>query len=269
MGMRSEKLLSAIGSIDDELILQAMTARSENTNHRRTRWIKYAAVAACLCLLLALPIVAARNEMLVDFFADMTGWHIRSKEYFADKDFSREVRSLSKKAAGESTNLPMENLEQVEEFLGIAIPKNPLLTAEIADKVHMEVETNGQSVRYDTPCLVYLAFSEDGSVVAADTHAAYRYKQMHLYVTYRMTTEYAVSIGGGGMGNQNADMAQLQTYITDSGRECAVFFEKSGDGIYSGRGYTVVDAVLIELSLIGRSEENIQQAITEVLEAFG
>ena len=105
--------------------------------------------------------------------------------------------------------------------------------------------------------------------VAADTQAAYRYKQMHLYVTYRMTTEYAVSIGGGGIGDQNADMAQLQTYITDSGRECAVFFEKSGDGICSGRGYTVVDAVLIELSLIGRSEENIQQAITEVLEAFG
>lgn len=267
--MKSEKLLSAIGNIDDELVLQGVTVRSEKTNHRRTRWIKYAAVAACLCLLLALPIVAARNEMLVYFFADMTGWRISSKDYFTDKDFSREVRSLSKKSAGESTYLPMENLEQVEEFLGIAIPANPLLTDEIADEVHMEVEMNGQSIRYDTPCLVYLAFSEDGSVVVADTNAAYRYKQMHLYVTYRMTTEYAVSIGGGGISDQNADMTQLQTYITDSGRECAVYFEKSGDGIYSGRGYTVVDAVLVELSLIGRSEENIQQAITEVLEAFG
>lgn len=264
--MRSEQILSAVGNISDELILQAMEPPKEKT--KGARWVKYVAAAACLCLLLALPIVAARNDLIVDFFADMTGWSIRSKDYFTDRDFSGEVRSLAKEKAGQSMYLPMEDPEQAETFLGIEIPENPLLTEDIADQVHIEVEENGQMIRYDTPCLISLAFSEDGSVVAADTQTAYRYEQMHLYVLYRMPTEYAASLGGGGIGVQNADTAQLQTYTTASGRECAVSCTTDENGICSGRGYTVVDSVLVELSLVGRAEEDIRQVIEEVLEAF-
>lgn len=265
--MKSEKILNAIGQIDDEFILQAMEP-SENANIRGNRWIKYAAIAACLCLLLALPIIATQNEMLVDIFSDMTGWRVRAKGYYTDKDFSKEVRALSQELAGDTKYVPMESLEQVEVFLGVAIPDNSLLTEEIADEAHIEVEKNGQRIRYDTPCLIYLAFSEDGSVLTVDTTAAYRYEQMHLYVTYRIPTEYAASVGGGGFGNQQTNIADSQTYITPSGRECAVFYTSSGDGVFSGFGYTVVDSVLVELSLVGRSEAEIRKAITEVLNGF-
>ncbi len=266
--MRSERLLNAIGEIDDDLILEAMVIPLKCQKPKQIRWIKYGALAACLCLLLALPIAAANNEMLVDIFADMTGWYIRSKEYYTDRDFSKEVRSLSKELAGEQTYLPMDSLEKAEAFLGIAIPDNPRLTGAIKDEVHIEVEVHGQRNRYDTPCLVYLAFDEDGSVTAADTNAAYRYGQMHLYVMYRIPTEDAVSKGGGGIGGIEANITETQSYITSSGRECTVVYTRTGDGIFSGYGYTVADSILVELSLIGRSEEEIQQAMTEVLEGF-
>ncbi len=267
--MKSERLLNAIGENDDELILEAMVMPSESQNPKQIRWIKYGALAACLCLLLVLPIAAAsNNEMLVDIFADMTGWYIHSKEYYTDRDFSKEVRSLSKELAGEQTYLPMDSLEQTETFLGIAIPDNPRLSETIKDEVHIEVEVNGQRIRYDTPCLVYLAFDENGAVTAADANAAFRYGQMHLYVMYRIPTVDAVSKGGGGIGGIDANITETQSYITSSGRECAVIYTSTGDGIFSGYGYTVVDSILVELSLIGRSEEEIQQAMTEVLEEF-
>lgn len=266
--MRSQKILNAIGRIDDELILEAMTIHSERVNTKPVRWIKFGALAACLCLLLALPIVATQSDLLVDIFSDMTGWRVRAKGYYSDKDFSKEVRALSQELAGDTKYAPMESLEQVEEFLGVAIPDNSLLTEEIADEVHIEVEENGQRIRYDTPCLIYLAFSEDGSTIAVDTTAAYRYEQMHLYVTYRMPTEYATAIDGGGFGSQQANIVGSQTYITPSGRECAVFYTSTGDGVFSGYGYTVVDAVLVELSLVGKSEAEIRKVITEVLDGF-
>lgn len=266
--MRSEKMLSAIGKINDELIMDAMVAPSESAKPKASRWVKYGALAACLCLLFILPIAAAQSELLVDILSDMTGWHIQAKEYYTDKEFSKEVRSLAKEMAGTWNYYPMDTLDETEEFLGIDLPRNPLLTKEIRDEVHIEAEVNGKMERYDAHCLLRLAFSEDGSVLAADTDVAYRYGIMPLQVLYRIPTEDATFKGGGGISGINASITEAQIFETSSGREYAVICNSAGDGIFSCRGYTVVDRILIEVSLIGRSEEEMRQAVVEVLEGF-
>ncbi len=266
--MRREKMLSAIGKIDDELIMDAMAVPSENAKPKASRWLKYSAIAACLCLLFILPIAAAQSELLVDIFTDMTGWHIQAKEYYTDRDFSKEVRSLAKEGAGTWSYYPMDSLEEVEEFLGIDLPRNPLLTEEIRDEVHIETEVNGKMERYDSHCLLHLAFSEDGSVLAADTDVAYRYGILSLQVLYRIPTEDATFKGGGGIGGIDASITEAQTFETSSGREYAVICNSAGEGIFSCLGYTVVDRVLVQVSLIGRSEEEMRQAVIEVLEAY-
>ena len=266
MGMNSEKLLRAIGDIDEELIAQA--AACEIQRAKPVRWVKYTAVAACLCLLLALPIVAARNEMLVDFFSNLMGWRIYTKEYVKDREFSKNVQELAKIRAGETVRMTFDSLVQTEEYLGISLPENPLLAEQMTDQVHMEVESNGRTERFDAPCLVTLVFAEDGSMVAADVDAAYRYDGMHLYVTYRITTQYAASVDGGGISYPTADIADLQTYTTASGRECAVYYTKNAEGICTADGYTVMDGILVNLSLITRAESDAQQAIAALMEAF-
>lgn len=266
--MRSEKLLNAIGNINDTLITDAMAMPSKMEKPKVARWIKYVAMAACLCLIFVLPIAAAQSELFVDIFTDMTGWHIQAREYYTDRDFSKEVRTLAKEEAGAITYYPAETLEEVEEFLGIDLPHNPLLTEEIRDEVHIETEVNGQMQRYDSHCLLRLAFSEDGSVLAADTDVAYRYGIMSLQVLYRIPTEDATFKGGGGIGGIDASITEAQTFTTSSGREYAVICNNAGEGIFSCLGYTVVDRVLVQVSLVGRSEEEMRQAVIEVLEAY-
>lgn len=266
--MKSEKLLSAIGEINDTLITEPLTKPLETAKPRRVRWVKYAAVAACLCLLFVLPIAAAQSDLMVEFFTDLTGWHIGTKKYYTDRDFSKEVRSLAREAAGTRKYYPMDTLEEAEEFLGISLPNNPMLTGEIRDKVYVETEVDGEMEHYESHCLLELSFSEDESVLAADTQAAYRYGLMHLYVLYRIPTEAAYSKGGGGIGGIDANITGAQTFVTASGREYAIVCTSSGEDIFSCYGYTVVDKILVEVSLIGRSEEEMRQAVTEIMEGY-
>ena len=69
--MKEEKLLRAIGQIDDELIDSAMETHKKN--HPRRSWARWTAIAACLCLLLTVTVGAAKW--------DVEWWHGQAMGY--------------------------------------------------------------------------------------------------------------------------------------------------------------------------------------------
>lgn len=271
--MKSEVLLKAIGKIEDELVLAAVEAPDEKTSARRKGWMKWGALAACLCLFLVIPVAAATKSLLVQFYPDRTGWEIdwNNKERIAVADFSENVQKFLEELGNESQYIDMESLEKAEEFLGVEVPDNVLLTEAIKDELHIETEVNGQKKKYDSHCLVRFGIDDDGKLLAVNTKAAYRYKKLLVQVTYQMKTEENVWENGGGFGGMNFEGLELQHYTTPSGRECTIFYDSFGVGNKkrcSGYGYVYIDGVLIELNIMYDSERMVQKSMIELLDAF-
>ena len=276
--MKSERLLQALGKIDDQWIVDAMEL-PEKAKPVRRRWVKYGLIAACLCLLLAVPIVASQTDLIVDVFSDMTGWNVRTKNYFANTDFSEELIEQVKELAEDETGwkrdavnrtiyIPVDSEVEAEKKLGIAIPNNALLTEEIKDDIHMEVEENGAWVRYDRHCLLQVTFDREGNVRRADTMIAYRYEGSSVTVTYGMMTEDVTRVDGGGFGSVRVENMQEQRFVSTAGRECVVYYSENQQGKYFAYGYTVVDKVLLEISIIGESRGMLEERMVRFLNAY-
>ena len=270
--MKNEKMLNAIGKIDEDLVLAAMEVPAKKIRVKRNVWLKWGAVAACLCLFLATPVAAAAKVMLVDILADRAGWLVKTKERITVEDFSKEVQEFVEKSEEKSKYFVMESLEEAEEFLGVAIPDNALLEKAVKDKIHREININGQNEQYDAHCMVYLLKNKEGKLAVVDTDATYRYENILVMVNYRMNTD--ANSYDSGFGVEYSEMSEKdQTpkaieHITPSGRECTIFYEGEAGGIFGGYGYVVVDGVLVQLYLMDISEAKVRNCMLELLDAF-
>jgi len=236
--MKQEKLLYVIGKIDDEFIEEAMEPKMARVS--RGRWIKTAAVAACLCVAIAIPIMATQNDLIVTMLSGMHGWHVRTENHFEQTDFSESLRAEAMTQAKEdalwaegieqsSINITVDSEMAAEKLLGIEIPDNELLSEAIRDQVHLGVEENGQLVRYDSSYILQIIINRQGTIQLVDTMAAYRYKGLPAVVTYRMNTEAVTAKDGGGFGNINVkNMYYSEQYATASGRACEVYYSAVG-----------------------------------------
>ena len=278
--MKREKLLYAIGKIDDEFIEEAMEPRKESVKIYYGRWIKAAVVAACVCVVIAIPILATQNDLIVTILSGMHGWHVRTENHFEQTDFSEFLRAELIAQAKEdalwedgieqrSIYMPVDSEIAAEKLLGIEIPDNELLPEAICDQVHLEVEENGQLVRYDSSYILQIMINRKGTIQLVDTMAAYRYKGLPAVVTYRMNTEAVTEKDGGGFGNINTKNVYFQEqYVAASGRVCEVYSATVEGGLYVCYGYTVVDNVLIEVSILSKTDEENKTAVIDLLDGF-
>lgn len=259
--MKTEQLLNAIGDIDDGLVLGAAEADAKPRKNR----VKWGVLAACLCLLVAIPVAAAHTELLVELLSDESGWSVHSEHRFKLRDFSKEVRKLWKGVSAETLYFPMESLDDAEEFLGVEIPYNSSLERAVKDEMHLEVTVDGQKVRYDEHCLVMLHYGLEGKLIGADIWTQYRYSTSVVQIYYRMpTTNIPYEIGGGFTVIEESDVEQ--SYISPTGREFAIFYTDAT--LNDGYGYGVVDGVLMELRVSDRSQENLRKWMTKLLDGF-
>lgn len=270
--MKNEKLLNAIGKIDDELILAAVEVPAKKEKKKRSVWIKWGALAACLCLFLVTPVAAAAKDLMVEILSDRIGWSVKTKERISVEDFSKEVQELVKEMETESKFLAMESVDEAEEFLGVPIPDNAVLAGAMKDELHVETDVSGQKERYDVHCLVYLRKDKEGELIVVDTEAAYRYWGAPVRVNYRMITDSnSYDSGFGVLYSDEFDREQnpeAKTHVTPSGRECTVFYSGEEHGLFTGYGYVLVDDVLIQVSIIDKAGENVQSCMMDILDAF-
>lgn len=268
--MKQEKLLNAIGNIDEELLYGAMEEPALPSVKKSRSRLKWCVAAACLCVLITLPAAAANKELFVNVWQNFTDWEVRTSGKIAIKELAPELLEL------DGGYYPQENIEAAEEFLGITLPKSAALKEAEKAYFHIKFE-NGDSLTKH--CYVDLGKDSEGRLLGINVEACYRYgnryNKLPVTVSYGLTTELNSYDNGGGRGVTGMDDEENQpeqiSYITPSGRECTIFYATyTGDKhvLCSGYGYMTMDNMLISVTIHHGSEKAVRSAMTQILDGF-
>lgn len=269
--MKSEKLLNAIGNMNEELIYGAIeepTCLKKKILMKKLsqKW-QYLAAAACLCILLVVPVAAANKELLIEVFENFTGWTAKTSGRIAIKELSPELAELEK------GYYKMDSIEEAGEFIGIALPENALLKK--AKKVYAQLKlANGEKITEH--CIVNIIKNENGELWAIGVDAHYRYQNLLIDVGYSLVTELNPYENGGGRGVISLDKTQNQPkqteHITSFGKECTIFYytENMNDenAAVIGYSYMPMDDMLVSLKIVGYSEEKVKRLMIRLLDGF-
>lgn len=121
---KAEKLFRAVSDVGDDLIEEAGTVQKRKT---AASW-RWGAIAACLCIALMGTAAAARFSgvwVTSGSRRDMPGFEIRGGiTYYPVDSLSEDIRALD----GKSAIKRFENWESVEDFIGMDLMNNPVLT---------------------------------------------------------------------------------------------------------------------------------------------
>lgn len=267
--MKSEKLLHAMGELDDELVSGAMQMPMENGKTARPRRVRWMILAACLCLLLAVPAMAWSENLQFRFFPEAGRWEADTQYRFPLSAFSRDLREKAAENGTGFVRYPMDTMAEAADFIGVSLPENALLAQAEPAMMFLEFEDGEQM---QTHCLVYLANGSDQKLMAVQAEAEYWYEETDVHVLYSMVTECNPYENGGGAGVTFDDLPENepQTYMSASGRECVMAFTYTGyeNFGYMGYGYVVVDGILVQLQVRHVSEETVRDTLPRLLDAF-
>lgn len=106
--MKKEEFCEILGSIDENYVTEAR----EDRKAQKPGWIKWRAVAACLCLLLALPLTAYAVDVIqynaaVDYLNSL-GIPVEDLSGYSRKEIKEAAKTID---AGESNSLAEEILD--------------------------------------------------------------------------------------------------------------------------------------------------------------
>lgn len=272
--MKSEKLLETIGKIDDNLIKEALEIPVKNVKRQmdydgKTQygWFKRLTIAACLCLVFSLPVLAIGQVLSVKFMAEQHQWEVTTQGRFPMEAFSKEALNRAEALGTEDGIYPMSGETEAEEFLGISLPENTIL-----EEAHMIMTdlnlTNGERVYGNT--ITFLFNNNESKLVSVWVTSRYLYNGMDVEVSYKLVTELNPYENGGGMGVEINDDYQKQTmerYVTATGRECTIIYSDNG---YYCRAYAYMDieGIITAVELGGTGADNISECIKQIMDAY-
>lgn len=211
--MKNEKILFAMDGIGDDLITAAMEPRKQ----KRRPLLRWAAAAACVCLVLTATVGAdTLGNVLEEVGKTFSSY--RAPERYTSVNFSREAVDI----AGEHSDLahitvPMDTLAELEEFIGMEHFSNEILDQATPKKV----TTYGQDdACYETAHNVLLSCSE-GEILMALAESYYTVEQATVQVQYQIITENLDVDGGVAMAYEGTE--GHTAYTTPSGMTCTVY----------------------------------------------
>lgn len=261
--MKEEKLLRAIGSIDDELIDSAM----ETQRKKHPTWVRWAAIAACLCLLAASPVGAAMGESLEKFMHNGRVEHTITDRLLL-KDLTPEALAAFPDEERQTEYLCFDSKEDAEDFLGIKLPDNPMLEACTQDKLHLETETGE---KLDTHCAVKLSTGDKPEPYCLDIELAYRMDGPPIYVMYRLPTEKNPYDTGGGVGIDTQTYDESVEYTDAEGRTWDLYIRRHDYGGLSACALSNLNGALTWINLChsyNLSAETLKTLMIEIMEAY-
>lgn len=259
-----EKLLMAIGGADERLIEEALEIRVK----RKPSVLRWVAVAACVCLLLASPVVAAMVGSLVELWpSDKTvSYHIN--ERITIDSLSEEVAEAFDGQKKTVLRYQMDTLEEAEEFLGVELPENEILSG--ADPKHFErITDEGEVLRQS--CLLYLFGNDEMGLTSFNIDAYFQIDNVYAFVMYRAATEQMPYENGGGIGF-DVEQFDREDYITEEGLSAVIYKRYTGvDPLVNWSGYavTTVDGYLVHISVNAPTEQEVVDTMKTLLDAYG
>lgn len=259
-----EKLLRAIGGVDDDLIADAM----EPHKRKKPAWLRWTAAAACLCLLLASPVGAAMGESLYKFMNGHGTIEHCVLDRIALDSLSREALEAFPNETGAISYILMDSIADSEKFLGIDLPDNPILESAIWSDVHLGRD-NGQNL--DSHCIVQLLTGDKPEPYCVDTSAAYCVSGITVDVMYRRPTELNPYENGGGVSFEQ-DGYDAEDYTTANGRTWDLYIRTYGDGTRSVQALGNVGGTLAWVQFWHTSKyltrAYVRDLMIEILEAY-
>ena len=259
-----EKLLYAIGNADECLIDEAMSFRRD----RKPSVLRWVAVAACVCLMLASPVRAVMTEALQKLIHENGILEYFTPDRLPIHRLSSEALAAFPKEAGQTGYLCMDTIGEAEEFLGIDLPDNPVLENALWDELHLGLESGE---RYDSHCILKLYTGDQPEPYGLEVEAAYRMNELLVDVMYRCTTENNPYENGGGVGF-DAEAYQKTQYITESGRTWDFYIKAYDEGKKIAFAFSNIDGMLtwVQVWFVPEyiQEDAIQAQLIEIVEAY-
>ena len=163
--MKNEKLLRAIGEIDDELIANAAQKPINNSNH----WIKWGALAACLCILfwgfsiyqLRKPMNNPIDSPAADSTSEAVSCYLNGNDYAAYNTISFDECKIYGLVPADAIGLDPQNLYVITDVdLG-----EPMGTVtKCRDEAYI-----------GSPVYHFAAYPEDENICIIDTPSGYQF----------------------------------------------------------------------------------------------
>lgn len=259
--MKEEKLLRAIGGIDDDLIDSAM----ETQKKKHPTWVRWAAVAACLCLLVASPVGAYMGEALETFIRDGRIEHTNTDRLRLE-DLSPEALADFPDNAGEARYITMDAKEDAEAYLGFDLPDNPVLEASVADQLHL---LNEYAEELHSHCIIRLSTGKELEPICVDAEFAYRMGGVPINVMYRYATEKNEYDTAAAVGVEVGSF-DASEYTDGDGRVWSLYLKEGEDGKVGAMALSKVNGTLtwIDIMVSNLSRESMNDLMIEIMEAY-
>lgn len=249
--MNKEKMMDAMSRIDPALVEEA----DAKAIRSRRRWVRPAAVAACLCLLLAGTVLAVESGLLAELirgdeglgdYSDLAGYeiagqyHVTTARRVPVESFSQEVRELSDSLSMEDPvgYYGFSSWEAAEKFLGMDVMNNPLL-----DSARMGLIAIGGDegcgpggLRANSVVSIHKS-SETGELICVRVTGNYNVDNRgNVAVTATLVSDRNPYEGGGGTNllysAEQMENLELQEYVTASGITASIVCDRSPTLIY-------------------------------------
>jgi hypothetical protein len=259
-----EKLLFAIGNADECLIDEAISFRRD----RKPTVLRWVAVAACVCLMLASPVRAVMTEALQKLIHENAILEYFTSDRLPIHRLSSEALAAFPEEIGQTGYLCMDTIGEAEEFLGIDLPDNPVLENALWDELHLGLESGE---RYDSHCILKLYTGDQPEPYGLEAEVAYRVNGLLVDVMYSCTTENNPYDNGGGVGF-DAETYQKTQYIAENGRAWDFYIKTYDEGRKTAFAFSNINGMLtcVQIWLVPENiqEDVIQAQMIEIVEAY-
>ena len=254
----TKNALEAINNLDDDMIFSAM--EEPKAKIRPFKKLRWTAVAACMALLMAVPVMAEVFGFTLDFDAIQNHWSANTNARFALEEYSEEVKSVK----GQEYFV-MRDIFEAEEFLGIDLPDNAVL--EESEKRFVKTEFMESGIKQEVHCSVYVGENE-GNLLGTHTDTWHSFGENTVNISYHTICKENPIEGGGGFGYGLEDeLSKSEKYITPSGRECEIV-SIEGEYDYQEMAVTEVNRVLVSVMVYGQDKESVRNVVTKILDAY-
>ena len=260
---KEEKLLMAIGGADERLIEEALEVRVR----RKPAILRWVAVAACVCLLLASPVGASMVGRLVELWSSERNVSYHINDRISMENLSDEVVNALNGQDETVLLYPLDTVEDVETFLGCKLPENEVLSD--AHLKNFDTVTE-EGKEYRSPCMVHLFGNEEYGLTCVDAKMYYQIENAYIFVIYRAATEQ-MPYENGGVGFDTLQFVR-EDYITEEGLSAVIYKRYTGvDPLVNWSGYavTTVDGYLVHISVNAPTEQDVVDTMKTILDAYG
>ena len=266
--MDNHQIHEAMGYLDPQLIQEA----SQPAARKKSR-LRPAVLAACLVLLVVLPVSAVTGSLLVEHYygeaiPDALAGHTTDKVPVSA--LSQEVLDTAAKQEEKTGHYGFETWEDAEAFLGL----NILDSDQIQNGYSIPVTDAGGQQLLDAPCHLTLIRNDDGLLYGIYLEYFFKtYGEGLVSLNVNAVTDQNPYENNSSIGvsNESADVLQQvsEDYLTASGSQTTIISTEYSDGHgWDISGWTQQNGFVIRFSLSTHDAESGQYAIRELLDSI-